>query len=201
MKVQAINNNHQSFKALKITPEAKAIIEKQVGGVERIAKYTSELANSKRDLTITALGKDSIFPYFGYRRHWAVMPSELKGNYFMVYSGDRFGDSEDDVVDYLKFASAQRAEEVYNKLKTFSHYSNKESVIEDLDWHVYAMKLFDEAEIVPQKDSPWAMWVQDYKTTPKTNEKVNKVALEQKEEKPSFMQKLKQAWAISNKLQ
>ena len=36
MKVQAINNNNQSFKALKITPEAKAIIEKQAGGAERM---------------------------------------------------------------------------------------------------------------------------------------------------------------------
>ena len=201
MKIQAINNNNQSFKALKITPEAKAIIEKQAGGAERIAKYTSELVNSKMDLTIKTLGKDSIFAYFGDRRVAAVMPAHLKDNYVMVYSGDRFGDNDDDIVDCLKFASTQRAEEVYNKLKTFSHYSNKESVNEKLDWHVYAMKLFDEAEIVPQKDSPWAMWVQDYKTTPKTNEKVNKVALEQKEEKPSFMQKLKQAWAILNKLQ
>ena len=48
-----------------------------------------------------------------------------KDNYVMVYSGDRFGDNEDDIVDCLKFASTQRAEEVYNKLKTFSHYSNK----------------------------------------------------------------------------
>ena len=45
MKVQSINNNSQSFKALKITPEAKTIIKKQAGGTERIAKYTSELVN------------------------------------------------------------------------------------------------------------------------------------------------------------
>ena len=199
MKVQSINNNSQSFKALKITPEAKAIIEKQAGGAERIAKYTSELVNSKMDLTIKNLGKDSIFAYFGDYRYCSVMPARLIDNYVMVYSGDRFGDNEDDIVDCLKFASTQRAEEVYNKLKTFSHYSKEKSVNEKLDWHVYAMKLFDEAEIVPQKDSPWAMWVQDYKTAPLTNEKVNKVALEQKEEKPSFMQKLKQAWAILTK--
>ena len=199
MKVQAINNNNQSFKALKISPEAKAIIEKQAGGAERIAKYTSELVNSKMDLTIKALGKDSIFAYFGDYRYCSVMPARLIDNYVMVYSGDRFGGNEDDIVDCLKFASTQRAEEVYNKLKTFSHYSNKKSVIEDLDRHVYAMKLFDEAEIVPQKDSPWAILVQDFNTAPLTNEKVNKVALEQKEEKPSFMQKLKQAWAILTK--
>ena len=199
MKVQSINNNNQSFKALKITPEAKAIIEKQAGGAERIAKYTSELVNSKMDLTIKTLGKDSIFAYFGDYRYCSVMPARLIDNYVMVYSGDRFGDNEDDIVDCLKFASKERAKEVYNKLKTFSHYSNKKSVIEDLDRHVYAMKLFDEAEIVPQKDSPWAILVQDFKTAPLTNEKVNKVALEQKEEKPSFMQKLKQAWAILTK--
>ena len=39
MKVQAINNDNQSFKALKITPEAKAIIEKQTGGVERDPRW------------------------------------------------------------------------------------------------------------------------------------------------------------------
>ncbi len=199
MKVQSINNNNQSFKALKITPEAKAIIEKQAGGAERIAKYTSELVNSKMDLAIKTLGKDSIFAYFGDYRYCSVMPARLIDNYVMVYSGDRFGDNEDDIVDCLKFASKERAKEVYNKLKAFSHYSNKKSVIEDLDWHVYAMKLFDEAEIVPQKDSPWAILVQDFKTAPLTNEKVNKVELEQKEEKPSFMQKLKQAWAILTK--
>ena len=90
MKVQTINNNNQSFKALKITPEAKAIIEKQAGGAERIAKYTSELVNSKMDLTIKNLGKDSIFAYFGDGRVAAVMPAHLKDNYVMVYSGNRF---------------------------------------------------------------------------------------------------------------
>ena len=157
MKVQAINNNNQSFKALKITPEAKAIIEKQAGGAERIAKYTSELVNSKMDLTIKALGKDSIFAYFGNRRCSAVIPAHLKDNYVMVYSANSFGDDDDDIVDCLKFASTQRAEEVYNKLKEFFH-SPDHSVNSRLDWNVYATKLFDEAEIVPQKDSPWAMW-------------------------------------------
>ena len=198
MKVQAINNNHQSFKALKITPEAKAIIEKQAGGVERIAKYTSELANSKWDLTIKALGKDSIFPYFGDRRYCAVMPSKLKGNYVMVYSGDRFGENEDDIVDCLEFASAQRAEEVYNKLKTFSHYSNEKSVNEYLDWHVFAMKLFEEAGNVPQKYSPWAKRGQNCEITPMVDKKASKVSIVE-ENKPTFMQKLKEAWKILTK--
>ena len=162
MKVQSINNNNQSFKGLKITPEAKAIIEKQVGGSERIAKYTSELANSKWDLTIEASkmfrGKENIFPFFGDRRLAAVIPAHLKDNFVMVYSRDRFGDGEEDVVDCLKFETPQRAEEVYKNLKEFFHSPNK-TVIRNLDWHVYAMKLFGEAEIVPQKDSPWAKWI------------------------------------------
>ena len=159
MKVQLINNNNQSFKALKITPEAKAIIEKQADGLKRIAKYSSELANSKHDLTIKSLGKDTIFPLFGLRRSAAIIPAHLKDNYVMVYSSDDFyHDNEADIVDCLKFKTPQRAEKVYNKLKEFFHSPDK-SVIKYLDWHVYAVKLFDEAEIVSQKDSPWAMWV------------------------------------------
>lgn len=144
---------------MEITPEAKAIIEKQTGGLERIAKYTSELANFKHDLTIKSLGKETIFPIFGLRRSAAIIPAHLKDNYVMVYSGDDFvRDNEADIVDCLKFKTPQRAEEVYNKLKEFFLSPNK-SVIKNLDWHVYAMNLFNEAEIVAQKDSPWAIWV------------------------------------------
>lgn len=200
MKIQTIQYNNQSFKALKITPEARAIIEKQSGGLERIAKYTSELANSKWDLTIKPLkmlDKDSIFPLFGDRRCAAVIPAHIKDNYVMVYSGDKFGDNEDDVVDCLKFKNHGRALEVFNQLEEFFHTS-RNSVIKNLDWHVYAMKLFDEAEIVPQKDSPWAAWLRDYKTTPIADKKINTVTVEE-EKKPSFKQKLKEAWKVLTK--
>lgn len=193
MQISPINNS-QSFKALKITPEAKALIEKQNGGVERIAKYTSELANSKWDLTIEHLEafgkncKETLFPYFGDRRSCAVIPAHLKDNYVMVYSADKLGDNEADITDCLKFESPQRAEQVYNKLNEF--FYGPETIIKDLDWHVYAMKLFDEAEIVPQKDSPWAEWVSGVKTTPKSNKK---------EKKPNFIEKLKEAWKVLTK--
>ena len=202
MKLQSIQSYRPSFRALILTPEARAIIEREEGGKERTDLYTKELANSKADLTIKTSeykGNVTLFPYFGDRRYCSVLPARVDEKYVMVYSGDSvFRDNESDIVDCLKFKSAKRAKEVYNKLKSFASNRGK-SVLNDLDWHVYAMKLYDEAEIVPQKNSPWSMWSQNDRITPmESYRKPDKVALEE-ENKPSFTQKLKEAWKILTK--
>ena len=117
MKVQSINNNAPSFSALNITAEAKALIEKEKGGKKKIAQYTKELANSRWDLNIKKCSySNDIMPYFGNNRYCCVIPSRVQDKYVMVYSGEVGGDNEDDIVDCLKFASAERAKEVYETL-------------------------------------------------------------------------------------
>lgn len=160
MQVQSINNA-PSFGALKITPEAKAIIEREKGGKYRIKKYTKELENSRWDLRIKTLGKDDIYPYFGNKRETCVIPCHLKDNFVMVYSSMTGGDNDDDITDCLKFSSAERAKEVYDKLNQFflakkPNGDYGKTPLQKFDWAVYAMKAFTEAKIIPQKDSPWA---------------------------------------------
>ena len=114
MKVQSLQNNNQSFKALKISPAAKTLIEKQNGGLKKITDYTAELANSKWDLTIEPMkrfGNVNIYPYFGDRRCAAVIPARIQDNYVMVYSGDRLEDEGYDIVDCLKFKNSHRCAE------------------------------------------------------------------------------------------
>jgi hypothetical protein len=193
MKINSISQNQQNydknntFKALVITPKAKALIKSQKGGAERIAKYTKELANSKWDLKIRVINvfnQDVIFPFFGNKRYATLIPKEVKDNFVMVSSVNRFNDK--DIVDYLKFNDANKAQEVYNNLrKYFLENSildrNESFMIDRFDWCVCAIKAFEEAEIVPQAESPWAELAK-----PITE---NQVKNEQK--KSSFIQKIK----------
>lgn len=201
MKIQSTQqNNNLSFQAMTITPEAKILIKKQKGGLKRINNYTKELANSKLDLTLGSMeinGKEKLVASFGRSgRCGAITPAHLKDNYVMVYSANKYGD--DDIVDCLKFKNSHRAEQVYKKLESFYSNGPEIPVIKQFDSHVYATKLFDEAKVVPQKDSPWAMWIQENTTKPIINKNTNK-ASSFNEEKTSFMQKLKEAWKILTK--
>lgn len=194
MKVQPINNNAPSFGKLNITAEAKALIEKERGGKTRIKRYTKELANSKWDLKIKTLGKDKIFPIFGEDRECCVIPCHLKDEFMMVYSSDAHScDNEDDINDCLKFSSAERAQEVFETLKT--HFHNSKTQLQMLDWHVYAMKAFTEAEIVPQTESPWAHFLKrDTKPAPAKQEAI--VQMPTAEKKLPFSKRLKEAWKV-----
>ena len=207
MKVQAINNNTPSFGALNLTADAKALIESQKGGKDRIKIYTKELQNSRWDLNIQKIKSDNeIFSTFGRFREGAVIPGRLQDEFIMVYSLDaRKKNSEDNIVDCLKFSSAERAKEVYNNLiklaraKAPNENLYKKTVIQHLDWDVYAMKAFTEAELVPQEKSPWAHFL-----TKETAEFINqrfKEELQQGSEfieihKSSFTQRLKAAWNV-----
>ncbi|MCM1002800.1 MAG: hypothetical protein NC408_00495 [Candidatus Gastranaerophilales bacterium] len=193
MQVQPINNM-QSFGALKITPEAKALIEREKGGKYKIKKYTKELENSRWDLNVTALKcqgfSDNIFSYFGNNRECCVIPSHYKDEFVMVYSHDRYGDNEDDITDCLKFSSSERAKEVYETLK--NHFHGSKTPLQHLDWDVYAMKAFTEAELVPQTKSPWAHFLRRENES-KHVERFSAL-IEDKPEKPSFLQRLNAAW-------
>ncbi len=195
MKVQSINNNAPSFSALNITAEAKALIEKEKGGKKKIAQYTKELANSRWDLNIKKCSySNDIMPYFGNNRYCCVIPSRVQDKYVMVYSGEVGGDNEDDIVDCLKFASAERAKEVYETLQTHFLSDSPNTPLQHLDWDVYAMKAFTEAELVPQTQSPWAHFLRR-KDEPKHVERFEKLA-EDKPQKSSFLKKLGAAWNV-----
>ena len=193
--IQQQNQNNQSFQALKVTPKAKAIIEKQKGGAERLAKYTEELANSKWDLTLKYLdffGQEMLYPYFGDRRETHVTACRLNDRYVMVYSHDVLGDNEDDIVDCLEFKNAYRAKQVYNKLKKFNYLECK-SVNNQLDHHVYAMKMFEEAKFIPQSISPWSQWSPNGRVTPMTCKDAEKVMLKSLKKENASKVSVKQA--------
>lgn len=155
MQVQSINNA-PSFGALNITAEARALIEREKGGAEKIAQYTKELVNSRCNLNVKKCSWcDDIFASFGNNRECGIVPCHLKDEFVMVYSSDaNSSDTEFDIVDCLKFSSTKRAKEVYETLK--KHFLGSKTPLQHLDWHVYAMKALTEAEIVPQTKSPWA---------------------------------------------
>lgn len=201
MQVQLINNNNsQTFGALNLTSAAKTLIEQEKGGKAAIKRFTKELENSKWDLNIKTLGNDSIYPYFGKDRATCVIPSYVQDEYVMVYSSDAHSmDNEDDIVDCLKFSSKQRAKEVYDTLR--NHFLAKiRTPLQHLRWDVDAMKAFTEAEIVPQKESPWAHFLKDdalhlperkeTRIIKKEETSINNI------EKPSFATRLKAAWNV-----
>lgn len=195
MQVQSISNNQPSFGALNITAEARAIIEKEKGGAEKIIQYTKELANSRWDLNIRKSNSgNSIYPLFGKDRDCCVIPCHLKDEFVMVYSSDAHScDTDDDITDCLKFSCAQKAKEVYETLKKHFHANNK-TPLQKLDWHVYAMKAFTEAEIVPQTRSPWAHFL--YKTYSSPAVKPKTSVQQSGVKKAPFLQRLQEAWKV-----
>lgn len=202
MQIQSVSTNQNpSFNALFVSQEAKALIESQKGGAEKLKKATQELINSKWDLTIKKSG-DNIYPYFGDRRDCAVIPCRIMEDYVMVYSGDKYGDCEDDITDCLKFSSAERAREVYDKLSGYfmakpENGGNSKSPLQRFEWAVYAMKAFTEAELVPQEYSPWAHYLQRDRYTPSVKQEENRKTIEastQEVKTIPFAQRLKNAW-------
>lgn len=200
MQVQPINNsNSQTFGALNLTSAAKTLIEQEKGGKAAIKQFTKELENSKWDLNIKTIGNDAIYPYFGKDRATCVIPSYVQDEYVMVYSSNAHSmDNEDDIVDCLKFPSKQRAKEVYDTLMNHFHSKNR-TPLQHLRWDVDAMKVFTEAEIVPQKESPWAHFLKDntlHLPERKTRIIKNEEAPINNIEKPSFVTRLKTAWNV-----
>lgn len=205
MQVQSINNNAPSFGALYINSKAKAIIERQSGGREAIEKYTKELADTKWDLWIKDLGEDNIFSTWTGGRQVCISPLDKPINeYLRVYSVDELGDGEEDIVDYLKFSSAERAQEVYNQMEEAcdAAYNNKEHTLMngsyfnplgELHRDVLSLKVLEEAEHISRDESPWkrpALVEQPLKTA------VKQPAEQTIEKKPSFSQRLKDAWNV-----
>ena len=119
--------------------------------------------------------------------------------YVMVYPSNAHSmDNEDDIVDCLKFPSKQRAKEVYDTLMNHFHSKNR-TPLQHLRWDVDAMKAFTEAEIVPQKESPWAHFLKDntlHLPERKTRIIKNEEAPINNIEKPSFVTRLKTAWNV-----
>ena len=189
MKINSINSEYksnQSFKALSIHPQARALIEAQKGGSERIAKYTKELANSKIWLDITSsASKQDIFPFFVNRTSkGAIVPLNVKDNFLMVSSAS-FIEGEKDIISFLKFHDKFRAQQVYNNLNYYLTKPNK-SIIDKLDWHVYATKLFDEAKNVCWMDTSW----EDFPNIEKSKKNVMSLVYGPQKKQKGFIQYL-----------
>lgn len=203
MQVQSINKT-PSFGTFKITPQAKALIELEAGGAAKIEQYTKELASSKWDLSVKTSGKDNIYTQFGDNRAICVIPVHHKDNWVMVSSANSryLCDNDADIVDCLKFSSSKRAKEVYGKLRKHFLAKNpngglKKTPLQHLDWAVYAMKAFEDAEIVSQEISPWACFLDKYPRTLADPFKKAVPFVENKkavEKKPSLNQRLSNAW-------
>lgn len=198
MQVQSINNNAPSFGALNIEPKVKTLIESERGGKPAIKRAIQELANTKNDLSLrfysSPHNEDGFIPFFGGGRFGSVMPCHIKDNFVMVSSGDWGGDCEDDIVDCLKFPSTERAKEVFDKLKSFIKLNK--TPLEKFQACVYGMKILEEGENIPQEKSPWAHFLEkDTDTQPvKKETPKEEAAIEPK--KPSFTQRLKEAWNV-----
>ena len=211
MQVQSINTNSTSFQSLEITPLARKLLQKEKGAVQKIAQYTKELANSKYPVKVDrGVHKYDNSEYLKFdlgnsRGSSLLTPSHLNGRYLMVSTAEIGGDVEDDVVETLRFQSAERAKEVYGKLHDFIrgdyHYS-KITPLGELDRAAYSAKVLTEAEIIPNKQGPWE-WLKPKETIKKATEpKLNSVV----EPKPNttnidnnkltLSERLKRAWNV-----
>ena len=156
MKIQYINNVSQSFGALNLSAEARALIEQERGGKAAIKRFTKELENSRWDLNIKTT-PEFLDSYFGEDRVYCIIPSKVQDEYVMVHTFNAHTIADELIIDCLKFSSKQRAKEVYDTL--MKHYlvdDSDRTPLKDFKWDVDAMKAYTEAEIVPQKESPWA---------------------------------------------
>lgn len=203
MQVQSINTNSTSFQSLEITPLARKLLQKEKGAVQKIAQYTKELANSKYPVKVDrGVHKYDNSEYLKFdlgnsRGSSLLMPSHLNGRYLMVSTAEIGGDVEDDVVETLRFQSAERAKEVYGKLHDFMrgdyHYS-KITPLGELDRAAYSAKVLTEAEIIPNKQGPWE-WLKPKEIIKKATEpKPNTTNIDNN--KLTLSERLKRAWNV-----
>ena len=161
MYIQPINNSQTNFKGLIFTKEAMQICKQEKGAEKQIQQWTNELAKSKIfDLHITKIVGNNIYPHFGKERECCVVPFYINKDVVGVYSAKTGKGRESNIVDYLKFSSAKKAEKVYNNLRNHfleapkgkNEYGPTKTPMQVLAWAVDAVKAFEKGKILSEAE-------------------------------------------------